>query len=466
MAKMSSPESGGAAAKAVQSTAGVKLTPAQVAGLQGLRSALAPYAAAAAQQGVGSTQVNGADTVPSYNAWVNTVNPGAYTPQNYDSYAQQRDIAATLHAGATDPKVGAYLTAMANAAKQQQATAPQPAADPQSYLQQILGAAPTAPTAADFGPAPTLADFFSAAPYQQALAAVAQGQKTATGSINDAFNQAGQQQAATQAFYGNQNKEFQQQQQAALANENNQINGYIQQALKLSGPGSGVQASLSPLQADVAMQNASQNNTLADLGQLAQMNNSGFTQALQTNHQGSLNALASAVAAENSKINLQQAADQAKAEQELASANSARGTAMAKANSDYQNALQTYNGNAAKVMGDAYTAAVGAAPSSLNAARDTIAEWATRAGAGDQNAADLNQKATAIFGGTLGGQTQSAPKSQADAVNRLNNMAPAMGGRGSIEYNILAGLIGEYYSGGKAPPNVNAVLQQWAQAGY
>lgn len=396
---------------------------------------------------------------------------GDAAPSNPNNAATAPMMSPTQ--AAPDPKVLAYLQAL-NAAAQQKGAAGAGAAGASTaspsvndYITAILGqGTPTAPSAADFGPAPQLSDFFSSTPYDQALASVASGSKAAQGSIGSDYTAANSTLGQIAALVG--------QNSTSMANQMNQdsqravgnMNGYAQQAQALAGPGGGVASRLAALQGTLGGQQAAQQSLGAALQGIQNFNTQQDRAGVATNKQSALDSLAAQVAGANNRIGLAESQDQTKAQQELASANSARGTAMAKAGTDYQNALKSYDAQRLAVLNNAMTQAKAATESNRNAAQDTWAGWA---GSGNQNGDFLNQTMTGIINGgkSATGTSLPAAKNQAEAITRLNNLADANGSpapRGSIAYNILLGNIGQYYKGGNTAPDIMGALSQMAGA--
>lgn len=332
-------------------------------------------------------------------------------------------------------------------------------------LTSILGAAPQAPTAADFGPAPTLGDFFNAAPYQQALAQLSQGNQTAQGTIANAFNQAQQQQGQNVAVANAGTADALQREQAAAAQGTGAVNSDIANAQALGGPQ--MAAALAGLKATNTEQNTSTNNLDNVLAQVQRNNATQDTASLGSQRAAALQYLASQVLGGQNKIGLQQAADEAKAQQLLASATNTRNLDMSKALQQYNTANNAYNSRENTLVGGASKALGNTTPGGSGWAKGQLGQWAQQAGQGNQNAAfSLATAQKLIEPFTPPGATTQKNPTYADAVQRLMANANTMGGTNSIAYNVMSDWLNNYFGNTKhsalaAPqaPSSQAVAQ-------
>lgn len=323
-------------------------------------------------------------------------------------------------------------------------------------LNAILGTAPAAPTDADLGAAPTLANFFSAAPYQQAQAGLAAGNKTATGTINDAYTQAAQKlagivQAANQASTNNTNAE-----NTDATNATSQANGFVNSALQASGgDNAGVAQKLAPLQATLAAQEGSAKTLNQQLQGIQQGNEANYSSGLTNSRQQALNYLAGQVSGEGSKIGLAQAQGQAQGQQLLDQALNARGTALASADKDYQSQMASRQSQATDLLKTAMTALSGSGTSG----RDTTLNNLQTASPTLQNVFNAS-----IFGGikNADGSTLGAAKDGAEAIQRAESAIKSGAVKGADANNLMT-MIQQYYNTSTPTPTSQDLAQYLSQ---
>ncbi len=330
-------------------------------------------------------------------------------------------------------------------------------------LNMLVGPAPVAPTAAVFGAAPTLGDFFSAAPYQQAQAQLASGNKTAQGTVNNAYAQAAKQMGAIGTQANRNTAIAEAQANADEARAANAVQGFANQAGQMAGAGGQVQGRLAALQGILAGQQGAAKTLNAQLAGIQQNNMSQDQAALTSGRQNALNYLASAVLGEGSKIRLSEATDQARAQQELASANNARAVDMARANASYQSALKSYQAQVQKYMGLAAKGVGGAGGTDW--AKSQQAQWETSALQGDSQSAGLAAAANRLIAPvTANGTTKAATYEQ--ALQRLMVNANQLGGVGSAQFDTMSNWLQNYYNVKKTGSGAAPTSAQEAQYLY
>lgn len=318
--------------------------------------------------------------------------------------------------------------------------------------------------AKEVGSAPNEASYFSAAPYNQALATLANGDKTATGQIGSAYQQAAQNNAQTTATFA---KQLAANNAALKASQNgltSSVNADVAAALAAAGPGGGVKALLTPLKANAASQNAAETATNNTMNSLFSQANAGASQDLGANKQAALGYLASQVAAERDKIAAQEATDRQTANRAYAGDLASYNKALAAAKSS--------------AMQDILKQAEANMPTESNrqAAANTLAQWNAQGANGDgapaQNAEQNFQLANDIINGwTPKGQSAvGGAKNLAEAQANLNTLLAGQGlPTAGIQANVLRGILGQYYGGGNVAQQQpsDAYLAQLAQAlGY
>lgn len=240
-----------------------------------------------------------------------------------------------------------------------------PSSDPTSTLQSIVqalaGPPPQQVQPVPMGPAPTLADYFSAAPYQQATRAVESFYNPATGrgssadAVNRAYGQALQQAIAMGKQASGQAAGYVNQAKTDAANAAAAEHANIATAMQGAAPGSLLANQLQGTQATLNANNQRGAQDAQFLANLVNANNSGYQQALQGGKANALQFLASQTQNELGKIGLQQASDQTRAQEMLRQALNAYQTnnqnninSAAATNSKNYQAYQTQAQNALK----------------------------------------------------------------------------------------------------------------------
>jgi hypothetical protein len=332
---------------------------------------------------------------------------------------------------------------------------PQPASQPTTDPA-AASAAPSQPSPGDInslitqllGAAPTLGDFYSSAPYDQANSQLQQGVKGAAGSIDSAYGNAKQSQAQNDA-----------QSLAALAQITQQANDRsnilaqaqnqtVGQALNAAGANSQLGARLGEDQAIFNQDNSRAGNVLAELTALAQSNAQSSANGLAASQAGNQAALQAAASGEAGKIGLAQANAQTAGQRAFASANAARAN------------------NFDSLLGRANSYLQGMSGTGRTQANATLSDWQAQGHTGALTAFQSIMNSTDPNSGQPV-QGLAKPSNAAEALQSLQNMVQS-GLYGKIAPNIspqeMATVISNYYDNRRQPVSV-ADLQAFLQAG-
>lgn len=293
------------------------------------------------------------------------------------------------------------------------------------------------------GPAPSLSDFYSSAPYDQANSTLQQGTKSATDTINQAYQAAQQRQQAQQAQTNAALQQLAAQTQADRNATNQFTQATLGQAAQTAGAGSQLGARLALDQAVAA--NAADRGTNTVNNYMLQARNDAQSSAdgLNAAQAGGLAALTAAANAESGKIGAAQANAQASGQRAFAQANASRAS------------------NFDALLGRANTYLQGLQGTGRSQALDTVAQLQSS----DPGTADAFQQA--VYGVTLAGQAvpgyNGPAKDQAEALQRLQQATPYLQAHG-VDVARLQGLVTSYYDTTKKPVTLDDLRSYLAAA--
>lgn len=304
----------------------------------------------------------------------------------------------------------------------------------QQTLQQIISGI--------MGPAPTINDYYSAAPYQQALSTLAQGQTTGQSTINDAYSKA-------VSDFGNLQQQAQGQQatdRANLQQDNaagqSQLQNLLQpaSAVAAQNPQGELAARLSALQGTYGAQ-ATRGGQIMD--QIAALQNSNLGQAkagLASQHQNANDQLASSMTSARNAVGAQQSAAITAGQKSLNAALASRQTRQDQMLATAQKAvIQAQKANATGQL----------------TGRQQVQQQITQM-AGDPNSAGvLGAFNTIINGdGNPNAPTGKPAHDAAEAIQRLNNGLAAAQAQGMTpqEAQALQAMVQGYYDTARRAP--------------